>query len=142
LGLGDPFLCKYDTAGIQSWCYQFGTAAAEYASGISAESTRIHVSGRIQADAFLAKLDPRTPGDLLRELVAMVVALNLKTGVENSLDGKLQAALQALDDANQNNNAAAMNTLPVFIDAVERQRGIELSDDDADRPPPRLNFPE
>ena len=42
------------------------------------------------------------------------------------------ATLKALDDMNQNNNAAAVNGLQAFINAVEAQRGVHISSADAD----------
>lgn len=65
-------------------------------------------------------------------LVAHVLALNLAQGITNSLDGKLDAALNALDDINANNDVAAINTLVAFINAVEAQRGNKIADADAD----------
>jgi len=37
--------------------------------------------------------------------------LNLQSGIENGLDAKLDAALKAIDDLNENNDVAAINTL-------------------------------
>lgn len=58
--------------------------------------------------------------------------MNLHQGIENSLDAKLDAAVQALDDINQNNDVAAINTLGAFINAVEAQRGKKITEADAD----------
>lgn len=57
--------------------------------------------------------------------------LNLKQGISNSLDAKLQAVIQSLDDINQNNNVAAINALQAFINSVEAQRGVNISEADA-----------
>lgn len=67
----------------------------------------------------------------IQELIADVVQLNLKKGISNSLDAKLDAAVQALDDINQNNNVAAINALQAFINSVAAQRGLNISDADA-----------
>ena len=72
------------------------------------------------------------PAEAIQQLIADVVALNLKQGISNSLDSKLEAVLQALDDVNENNNVAAINMLQAFINAVEAQRGVHISDADAD----------
>ena len=69
---------------------------------------------------------------LLQGLANQVIALNLQKGIANSLDAKLYAALQALDDLNENNDVAAINALQAFINAVEAQRGKKISQEDAD----------
>jgi hypothetical protein len=75
---------------------------------------------------------PADPVELLVELAQDVIALNLQQGISNSLDSKLQAAMQALDDINENNDVAAINTLQAFINAVEAQRGSKISEANAD----------
>ena len=69
---------------------------------------------------------------MLRELAVDIVELNLQNGIENSLDVKLDAALQALVDINANNDVAAVNSLQAFINAVEAQRGNKIPAADAD----------
>lgn len=68
----------------------------------------------------------------LRDLATAVLSLNLRTGIENSLDVKLQSAISAIDDLSENNDIAAINSLGAFINAVEAQMGKELSDEEAD----------
>ena len=82
-----------------------------------------------QAFLFLTALSPQ---QAIQDLIAQVVALNLQQGMSNSLDAKLDAAVQAVDDLNQNNDVAAINSLQAFINAVEAQRGIQISAPDAD----------
>ncbi len=65
-------------------------------------------------------------------MIATVISLNLQQGISNSLDAKLGAALQAIDDINQNNDGAAINTLQAFINAVEAQSGDKIATEDAD----------
>ena len=48
------------------------------------------------------------------------------------LDAKLESAINALEDLNQNNDVAAINSLNAFINAVEAQRGKYLTDAQAD----------
>lgn len=60
------------------------------------------------------------------------MSLNLQHGISNSLDTKLDAALQALEDINENNDTAAINTLEAFINAVEAQSGNKIPQADAD----------
>lgn len=60
------------------------------------------------------------------------MTFNLKHGIENSLDAKLDAALKALEDINENNDVAAINTLEAFINAVQAQSGTKITEADAD----------
>ncbi len=48
-----------------------------------------------------------------------------------SLDAKLDAAQQAINDLNENNDAATINSLQAFINAVEAQRGNQITDKQA-----------
>jgi parallel beta-helix repeat protein len=73
-----------------------------------------------------------SPQVRIERLITKVLSLNLQHGIGNSLDAKLDAVLQALDDVNENNDVAAINALGAFINAVEGQRGKEISDADAD----------
>jgi hypothetical protein len=59
---------------------------------------------------------------MIENLVAIVISLNLHLGISNSLDAKLSSALNALDDLNENNDVAAIDSLNAFINAVEAQR--------------------
>lgn len=72
------------------------------------------------------------PISLLRELTSAVMILNLNNGIENSLDAKIDRALNALDDLNENNDVAATNSLQAFINEVYAQRGNQISYSDAD----------
>lgn len=71
-------------------------------------------------------------GDLLTDLAADIIALNLQTGLSNSLDAKLTAVFDALTDLNENNDASALNRLNAFINEVEAQRGKKITDAQAD----------
>ncbi len=70
--------------------------------------------------------------DLLLALIDTVVDLHLQQGIENSLVAILEAALRALEDMNNNNDGAAINSLQAFIIVVEAQRGIFISEAQAD----------
>ncbi|MHC4159180.1 MAG: FIMAH domain-containing protein, partial [Planctomycetota bacterium] len=70
--------------------------------------------------------------ELILELADDVIALNLHEGITNSLMAKLGAALGALEDENENNDAAAINTLEAFINVVEAQRGKKIPEAEAD----------
>jgi hypothetical protein len=142
-GSADSFVCHYDSNGNDVWTKQFGSSDYDQPEGIAVNGTSVYVTGMTRGaltdqpnsgdwDAFVAKITIQTPGELVQQLVAMVVDLNLRRGLANSLDGKLHAAENVLNDTNQHNNQAAISSLGVFIKAVEEQRGIEISDADAD----------
>ena len=57
-----------------------------------------------------------------------VVELNLNTGIENNLNAKLDAALNAL---NHNNDQVAINVLQAFINTVQAQSGKKIDASDA-----------
>jgi len=73
-----------------------------------------------------------TAADAIPNLVTQVLKLNIKTGISNSLDAKLNAALGALDDINTHNDGAAVNALQAFINAVQAQSGGQIDEADAD----------
>lgn len=66
------------------------------------------------------------------QVITEVLSLNLQQGISNSLDSKLDAVIKALDDANENNDVAAVNALNAFINAVEAQRGGKIPEAEAD----------
>jgi hypothetical protein len=63
--------------------------------------------------------------DPIAMLVTMVIDLDLPEGISNSLLAKLEAAQKAKDPV-------AINLLHAFINAVEAQRGTQISAEDAD----------
>jgi hypothetical protein len=68
-----------------------------------------------------------TPVDMLMHLIAEVDKINDIQGISNALDAKLDAALNALGDANQNNDVAAINALEAFISHCQAQSGKKLT---------------
>ena len=60
------------------------------------------------------------------------MTLNLQEGISNSLDSKLESALSALDDLNENNDSSAINSMYAFINSVEAQSGKKISVEDAE----------
>lgn len=64
---------------------------------------------------------------LLTTLATFVQTLNLAYGVANSLDAKLQNALQALDAANAGDKVSACNRLTAFLSEVAAQSGKSLT---------------
>jgi hypothetical protein len=73
-----------------------------------------------------------SPEDLLSDLVAQVIELNVSAGVGNALDSKLQNALDALDRAQDGDSPAAIGMLYAFIQSVEAQRDKAVTSDQAD----------
>lgn len=73
-----------------------------------------------------------SPANMIAGLVGDVIGLNLQKGITNSLDSKLDSALNALEDLNTNNDVAAINSLQAFINAVQAQRGNKIPEADAD----------
>jgi len=75
---------------------------------------------------------PTWPEVAVGSLLADVAELGLQEAIANSLTKKLDAALKALSDSNQNNEVAAVNSLNAFINLVEAQRGKKIEEADAD----------
>jgi len=72
------------------------------------------------------------PVDLLIELSENIDTMSLQKDITNSLQVKLDTALRLLDDENEHNDVAAINSLQAFIDTVNAQRGKKISEEDAD----------
>jgi uncharacterized delta-60 repeat protein len=131
---------KYDTNGNQLWAARYnGPGNADGANAIAVDTSgNVYVTGLSQGigthvDYATIKYSPlEDPAEAIEALVDVVVSLNLQQGISNSLDAKLGAALNALDDVNAGNDVAAINTLEAFINAVEAQRGGWISEADAD----------
>lgn len=115
---------------------QGGSSAISFAcnypdSGVFAARGRIEDKDGGFTD-YTAVITVRTPAEAIQDLIDLIEGFNLQQGVDNSLDAKLGAALQALDDINNNNDVAAINALQAFSNAVEAQRGNSLPDAQAD----------
>ena len=68
----------------------------------------------------------------IEALLGVVLSLNLKAGIGNALDSKLQNALAALN-RDQQDNRSAVGILNAFIHSVEAQRGKALTTEQADQ---------
>ena len=71
------------------------------------------------------------PLQLLERLAQDVIALNLQSGISNSLGAKLDVALKAIDNPNKSSHVAAINSLKAFVNIVEDQRSKKIPDADA-----------
>jgi hypothetical protein len=76
-------------------------------------------------------LTPSSPTAVLTSLVTFVQALNLSTGIANSLDAKLQNVLDALDAAHAGDLISACHRLDAFINEVAAQAGNKLTETQA-----------
>jgi probable HAF family extracellular repeat protein len=105
--------------------------AADCVSGDGCTVAGIGINPEGDFEPWIATISIE-PVDLLNELIQDVIDLNLQQGISNSLDSKLDAVKQALDDVNENNDGAAVNALGAFINAINAQRGSKISEEDAD----------
>ncbi len=106
-------------------------------TGIYENGTQINLNIFCQSGATVTLVtlvppEPEDPADLILQLIITVADLNLHQGIDNSLDAKLDAAWNALDDVNANNDVAAINTIQAFINAVEAQRDNKITSEQAD----------
>ena len=70
---------------------------------------------------------PNEAPSLIADLIALVKSFNLKQGIENSFDAKLQNVLAALDAAEDGDTATACNKLDAFINEVQAQTGKAIT---------------
>lgn len=122
-----------DTAGINlsvsAWDYQLPAVAFGNSNYLVTWELD---SSYCEKYAQLVRYEVSTPQTLLNDLINDVINLNLEHDISNSLDGKLENALAALDDLNDNNDVSAINTLNAFINEVQAQRGHLISEQIAD----------
>jgi hypothetical protein len=125
---------KYDTNGNQLWVAIYDSGNNGGARAMTLDSSgNVYVTGNCGPIGTTVKYSQfQDPLNAIGILIETVLSLNLQQGISNSLNAKLEAALQALDDVNANNNVAAITTLEAFINAVEAQRGGWISDTDAE----------
>ena len=69
---------------------------------------------------------------MLELLKEQVVVLRSNKDISIGLEAKIKAALDVLDDFNENNDAVATNSLEAFINAVESMRGSTISEEQAE----------
>jgi probable HAF family extracellular repeat protein/YD repeat-containing protein len=85
-------------------------------------------NGQLVATLWITE---RTPAEQLADLIALVKSFNLKQGIANSLDSKLQNVQKALTAANQGDMATACNLLGAFINETQAQSDKEITADQA-----------
>jgi hypothetical protein len=133
---------KYDSSGNELWVARYDGPGnwLDEAYAIALDTSgNVYVTGRSCLStggnwdyATIKYSSLMDPPAAIEALIGVVISLNLQQGITNSLDAKLSAALNALDDVNTNNDGAAVNTLEAFINAVEAQRGQKITETDAD----------
>jgi len=87
--------------------------------------TATDASGNSSSKSFLIVV--RGAADQIGDLASLVNGFNLKQGIENSLDAKLQNANAALAAANAGDIAGACNLMAAFINEVNAQSGKALT---------------
>ena len=78
---------------------------------------------------LMERWEPTKP---IEDLIEDIENMNLQQGIDNSLDAKLEASLDALDALNSEQRNDAVNKLCAFMNAVEAQRGNKLTEEQAD----------
>jgi hypothetical protein len=100
-------------------------------SGVyTATLTVTDTKGAVNSDTVAVTV--LTPTQAIQNIIQLVQTYNLQQGIANNLDAKLDTAFGALGDLNENNNQAAINSLQSFINAVNAQRGVKITDQQAD----------
>lgn len=115
------------------------TFAGGFGTSVALDGQFVVIGARASNDvatgsgsAFVFDLDPDAVLVCLEDLTGNVMSFNLRQGIENALDAKLEAILFALDDASNGDAIQATNMLIAFNQNVEAQRGVHLTDDQAD----------
>ena len=111
-----------------------GMASEEHpkAEESKAESKeKIEYGAKSESEVLELHQEVITPQDMITKLINDIILLNLQKGISDSLDAKLYSSMNALDDTNENNDGSAINSLYEFINAVDAQRGKNLSETEA-----------
>jgi hypothetical protein len=91
---------------------------------------------RVRVAAELTSLElasAGTPSEQIEGLTSLVLEINIQSGVSNALDSKLDSALAALDDSNEKNDGAALNSMYAFCNSVSAQSGKKITEAQADQ---------
>lgn len=106
----------------------------EWVGAISGDNGTIVGTGTNPAGARVGWVFviPKEPVALLNDLVEDVAVINIENGISNSLDSKLDAAIDGLFAENADQRGDSVHKLNSFINAVEAQRGKKISDEEAD----------
>jgi len=88
-------------------------------------------SRNVYAATFSLPSVTPSPTDLLQQLIDMVAAFNLRRGIANSLDAKLENAQAALAAAHSGDSSSACGMLSAFIHEVQAQSGKAITTQEA-----------
>lgn len=91
--------------------------------------TAADVAGNTATAGFLVIV--KGAADQINDLIDLVESFNLRQGIDNSLDTKLQNALDALTAVKGGDTATACGLLDAFINEVNAQSGKSLTVDQA-----------
>ena len=88
---------------------------------------------RLAEGGYISSLPPEaeTLEEQLEALSALIVETNANAGISNALDSKLNRVFAALDDTNENNDGAALNSMYAFCSSIDAQRGKKLTEEQA-----------
>jgi hypothetical protein len=69
--------------------------------------------------------------DQLEALSSLILGINAHSGISNAMDSKLNRVFAALDDTNEKNDGAALNSMYAFCSSIDAQRGKKLTEEQA-----------
>lgn len=93
--------------------------------------TATDAAGNTATGPFTVRV--KSTADQIDDLRTLVESLNLKQGIENSLDAKLKTIQEALASAQAGDLTAACNKLDSFLNEVEAQAGKSITQAEAER---------
>ena len=137
--LQDYATVKYDPDGNEIWVQRYngpvGSIDKSHAVAVD-PSGNVYITGQSYGsgtnyDYVTIKYAQPVPTEAIKSLIAYVISLNLKQGIENSLDAKLDNALRALEAANAGLRQDAANKILAFINEIEAQRDKALTNEQA-----------
>lgn len=120
----DGLTWQYDNSGLGNWganAFVFDHGGYVYAGTPGRSVYR-------SAESTLS--DPIT---LIDGLINLIESMNIKQGINNSLDAKLENAKKALDSAEDGFRIDAINKLQAFLNECLAQRGKALTEAQADQ---------
>jgi len=110
---------------------RFGTSATLDGRSVVVGARLSIDNGPGSGSAFVFDIVAEDSAACINDLTAIVMNMNLKQGIANSIDAKLEVISFALDDINNGNTTGARHMLMAFNQSVEAQRGINLTDGQA-----------
>jgi hypothetical protein len=111
----------------------FGDA---FGNAVGAKNSSVVIGARYDDDAGESSgsvyVYPFSVTYFMESLSDEVADIEISENMENHLNNKIDAAVNAITDSNDNNDHAAIKALEAFIKQVEAQRGKKISEEDAD----------